>query len=311
MPVQARRCVLTATDYRDACKNIGPGRGDDGGGGGGGGMMAGRGRGRGRGAASATPPRELNLFSRKFNARAALLRGVGGASISLPFPGADVYDNVHSWPLRQLAVDPAADLKAERERYSADQAARRRALLEAKAEEAAVKQREKTRREDELRRGGVLKEIADACGKDGGPLRRLAHWRDEGHRVVVHVRLPRKQGPAGFTVRRLRGQLFGCDKHFNLMLRDVEEEEYSPGRVGDDEACPLPSVTKPEHEAASVRAGVGGSQGHPNRDWCGRARAARPRLFRGMHRQHTTKPSVPEHCPPRKGASNAGLARKR
>ena len=216
--------------------------------------MAGRGRGRvrGRGAASATPPREMNLFSRKFNARAALLRGVGGASISLPFPGADVYDNVHSWPLRQLAVDPAADLKAERERYSADQAARRRALLEAKAEEAAVKQREKARREDELRRGGVLKEIADACGKDGGPLRRLAHWRDEGHRVVVHVRLPRKQGPAGFTVRRLRGQLFGCDKHFNLMLRDVEEEEYSPGRVGDDEACPPPSVTKPEHEAASV-----------------------------------------------------------
>jgi small nuclear ribonucleoprotein (snRNP)-like protein len=106
------------------------------------------------------------------------------------------------------------------------------------------------------RRGGLLGDIADATAllgtEGGGPLAALASWRQAGSRVCVSIRSTGKGRDAlrygrrplrglvcawllesvsivlrwlwfGFCRGRLTGMLLTYDRHFNLVLGDVEE----------------------------------------------------------------------------------------
>eukprot|EP01052_Picozoa_sp_SAG31_P046294 SAG31_NODE_8793_length_1386_cov_1.098679_1_plen_336_part_00 len=167
-------------------------------------------------------PRHLNVFSKGFDPSRAL--SVGVDAVPLPVPEAQPFDNITVWPLRHLADDPTFDVAGQFKKASALEEARRAAIKQVAEERSIELRRKREKLEEYQRTGGRLKEVADNCaalGGGGGPLAALSRWRDGNEYVVVHVR-GTGRGPSAVR-SKLHGALLGFDKHFNLLLRDVQE----------------------------------------------------------------------------------------
>lgn len=155
-------------------------------------------------------PRELNVYSRGFDAAAALAKH--GAGVPLPNPNARQFDNIMQQPIRLLHEDPFTDIQAVLAVEKPKEDARRAAIQEAIKDAHKYRREVKEEEEEYMRTGGVLKDIADQAAGKGrgarqgdwidpdawkdGPLGNMARWRDEGRKVAVTIRSNGKMNAA-------------------------------------------------------------------------------------------------------------------
>ena len=177
------------------------------------------------------PARALNLFSRGFDPLEALRQP---SAVPLPAPGARLYNNLGEWPLRGLGEDPYLDIREQRELVMPKEQARREAIQQTIKIENTRRKEVEDRERVYLAQGGLLGDIADATAliglEGGGPLAGMAAWRKAGSRVCVSMR---STGKGSAALRgNLKGLLISFDRHFNLVLGDVEET-YQTAEAGE------------------------------------------------------------------------------
>ncbi|CAK5085497.1 unnamed protein product [Meloidogyne enterolobii] len=147
-------------------------------------------------------------------------------------------------------------------------------------EPLSIKREIKTERNCEIRRRKVQHIDTSlgkrfACSTFGGVYERLSQWMREGTRIIIKLRAfapgrAQQRGPN----RMLQGSIVAFDKHWNLVLRDVDEAYFPSLRLGKVQAMPgaMPKSIRYEIE--------------------GNARKGRPTLIRHLKCSFITGSSI-------------------